>query len=445
VRGLAALALLTLLLPWVPLRAAAQAGESFELRKVERLHLDDIDAGRDGERAVELYVRALTRYGEPVGEQGELRPVDLAIRDAEERIDPEDVEITTLAKSGRGVTCVIAIDASRTMQGEPFERARAAALELVALLEPQDRVAVVAISEQARVVSGFSASQAAARLELERLEVDGEALRTLLYDGVHQAVDLLRQTSSLPRRAFAIVFSDGKDGGSQRTLDEVIAFAKGDERRSPALVFTIGYARFGGEGLASLERLARETNADFLQATSTIHLSSFFAEIWKQMKGSYVVRYPGDLDGEIHNVEISIDGQTAKRSARYPAIGGPSSPYWLVVGAVALVALLALLLLLRGRSAGRLVFRNGPLAGSAVPLRRGVTRIGAIPENNDVVLQSHTVSRYHAVVHRRGRRVEIEDLNSTNGTFVNGAPVRASPLRPGDKVRIADVDLVYER
>lgn len=441
-RGLTALGLL-ILLAWLPLCAFAQAEESFELRKVERLHLDDIDAGREGERMVELYVRALTRYGEPVDQ---LRPIDLAIRDADERVDPEDVEITSLAKSGRGVTCVIAIDISRTMQGEPFERARAAALELVALLEPQDRVAVVAISEQARVVSPFSASQAAAKLELERLAVDEEALRTLLYDGVHQAVALLRQTQtpSLPRRAFVIVFSDGKDGGSQRSLEQVIEFAQGGEHESPALVFTIGYARFGGEGLASLDRLARETNADFLQATSTIHLSSFFAEIWKQMKGSYVVRYPGDLDGEIHGVEISIDGQTAKRSARYPAIGTPLPPYLFVGGGVLLVALVALLLM-RGRSAGKLVFRSGPLAGSAVPLRRGVTRIGAIPENNDVVLQSQTVSRYHAVVHRRGRRVEIEDLNSTNGTFVNGTPVRASPLRPGDKVRIADVDLVYER
>ena len=439
-RALTALALLGLF-AGIPLRAAAQAEDSFELKKVERLHLDDIDAGRDGERVVELYVRALTRYGEPVEA---LRAVDLAIRDGDERIDPGDVELTSLAKSGRGVTCVIAIDVSRTMQGEPFERAKAAARELVELLEPQDRVAIVAISEQARVVSAFSASQAAAKLELERLAVDSESLRTLLYDGVYHAVEVLRQTPTLPRRAFAIVFSDGKDGGSQRSLEQVIEFAKGDERRPPALVFTIGYARFGGEGLASLERLAKETNADFLQATSTIHFSSFFAEIWKQMKGSYVVRYPGDLDGELHNVEISVDNQTARRTARYPKIGRPLSPYLFVGGGVVLLAGIALLLL-RGRSAGRLVFHTGPLAGRSVPLRRGATRIGAIPENNDVVLQSGTVSRYHAVIHQRGSRVEIEDLNSTNGTFVNGTPVRASPLRPGDKVRIADVDLVYER
>jgi len=440
VRALAALALLALF-AGSPVRAAAQAEDSFELKKVERLRLDDIEAGREGERVVELYLRALTRYGEPVEQ---LHAPHLAIRDANEAINPKDVELVTLAKSGRGVTCVIAIDVSRTMQGEPFERARAAALELVGLLEPQDRVAIVAISDEARVVSQFSASQAAAKLGLEQLSVDSEALQTLLYDGVYKAVELLHQPS-LPRRSFAIVFSDGKDGGSQRSLDQVIEFAKGDEHRPPALVFTIGYARFGGEGLASLDRLAKETNADFLQATSTIHFSSFFAEIWKQMKGSYVVRYPGDLDGELHNVEVSIDNQTARRAARYPKFAWRPSPKLIVVGGVVLVAGIALLFMLRGRSAGKLVFHTGPLAGRSVPLRRGVTRIGAIPENNDVVLQSGTVSRYHAAIHCRGGRVEIEDLNSTNGTFVNGTPVRASPLRSGDKVRIADVDLVYER
>lgn len=436
-RALAAFAL-SIGLSWCALGGAAQA---FEFKKVERLHLDDIEAGRDEQRVVELYVRALTRYGEPVEE---LHPAHLKIRDANETIDPDDVELVTLAKSGRGVTCVIAIDVSRTMNGEPFERARAAALELVALLEPQDRVAVVAISEQGRVVSPFTASQAATKLELENLTVDSESLQTRLYDGVYQAIELLRQSDSLPRRSFVIVFSDGKDGGSLKSLDQVIASARGDEKRPPTLVFTIGYARFGGEGLSSLDRLAKETNADYLQAASTIHLSSFFGEIWKQMKGSYVVRYPGDLDGKTHKVEITVDEQTAQRSATYPRIPPPWWPYLLVAGGVVLLALVALLLM-RGRAAGKLVFHNGPLAGKSVPLRRGSTRIGAIPENNDVVLQSATVSRYHAVVHARGSRVEIEDLNSMNGTLVNGAPVRASALRPGDKVRIADIDLVYER
>ena len=56
-----------------------------------------------------------------------------------------------------------------------------------------------------------------------------------------------------------------------------------------------------------------------------------------------------------------------------------------------------------------------------------------------------SVSKYHVMIYRKGRKVEIEDLNSLNGTFVNGTRVRISPLQSGDRIRIANVDLVYQR
>ena len=110
-----------------------------------------------------------------------------------------------------------------------------------------------------------------------------------------------------------------------------------------------------------------------------------------------------------------------------------------------LVAVVALILA-RGRGAGRLVIIAGPRAGEVIPVKGSTISIGAL-EDNDVVLSSDTVSRFHAAIHRKGRNVEIEDRNSVNGTFVNGIQVRGttSPLRPGDKIRIADVDMEYQR
>jgi VWFA-related protein len=427
------------------LPGAAQDASGFEIRKVERLHLDDIETGLDGKRVVELYLRALTRYDDPVDD---LRPVDLAIRDNDEviELDNDDKDaIATVAELGRGMTCVIAIDTSRTMKGEPFDRAKAAALKLLEEhIESRDRVAVVAFSDDARVVVGFDASRAEARVELEALQVDERSLRTVLYDGVHTGIELIRKRQDLPRRSFLIVFSDGKDGGSQRSLEQVIEEAKGSDVHPPTLVFTIGYSRFGAEGMSSLDRLARETQADFLPATSTIHLASFFGGVWNQMQRSFVIRYDGDLDGELHTVEVSVDGQTTRHTTRYKKIAAPIWPYLAVAAGVLLLGALVWLLT-RGRSAGRLVFQTGPRAGEVIPLRRGRTRIGAIPENNDIVIPSEAVSRYHAVIYRKRGRLEIEDKGSSNGTFVNGTSVKASPLEPRDRVRLADVEMVYER
>lgn len=53
-----------------------------------------------------------------------------------------------------------------------------------------------------------------------------------------------------------------------------------------------------------------------------------------------------------------------------------------------------------------------------------------------VVLAEDMVSRKHARLTIRGERVRIEDLGSTNGTFVNGERVKSAELKPGDRILI---------
>jgi pSer/pThr/pTyr-binding forkhead associated (FHA) protein len=63
-------------------------------------------------------------------------------------------------------------------------------------------------------------------------------------------------------------------------------------------------------------------------------------------------------------------------------------------------------------------------------------QIGRDP-SNDVVLASPNVSRFHAQVERVGQRYRVEDLRSSNGTFVNGERIDGSVwLKPEDTIRI---------
>ncbi|HYN88848.1 MAG TPA: FHA domain-containing protein, partial [Ardenticatenaceae bacterium] len=52
-------------------------------------------------------------------------------------------------------------------------------------------------------------------------------------------------------------------------------------------------------------------------------------------------------------------------------------------------------------------------------VRDDLTAIGRWPDN-DVVLPDRTVSRHHAQIRKVGTQFLLEDLESTNGTFVNG-------------------------
>jgi DNA-binding response OmpR family regulator len=59
---------------------------------------------------------------------------------------------------------------------------------------------------------------------------------------------------------------------------------------------------------------------------------------------------------------------------------------------------------------------------------------------NDVVITSKRVSREHARVRRAGWRILLEDLGSTNGTYLNGERLHEPvQLRDGDQIKVGDV------
>jgi DNA-binding NtrC family response regulator len=89
-----------------------------------------------------------------------------------------------------------------------------------------------------------------------------------------------------------------------------------------------------------------------------------------------------------------------------------------------------------------LVLLDTERAGTVFPLSGEVLRIGKAPEN-DVVIDHPTVSRHHLVVRRHGDRFLVQDLDSTNGTFLDGAQVREAYLRPGALLEVGDVRLRF--
>jgi VWFA-related protein len=418
--------------------AAQDDATGFSLQEVERLRVDDAEAGVGGERVVELYVRALTAVGDPVDD---LHAAHIAIRDNDEAIDRGSVTAKRLGEVHRGVTWVIAIDTSRTMLGETFDHAKAAAIEMLDRVGNYDRIAIVTFAQTVEVMARFEDTPNTVRTRLEALTVDAGGLKTLLNDGLFESLELIRAAKTRPRRAAVIVFSDGEDTGSGHELSQVLEVA----RAAKVQVYTIGYARFGGTGLATLEQIARETDADYQHVESPADLQKFFGAIWDRITRSYLVRYPAAMDGKLHTVKVSVDAQTAEIQVPYPRISGPIWPWAGAAGAVLALAIGALVVG-RLRSAGRLVFIDGPRNGEVHALHRGRLRIGSI-EGNEIVIPSMAVSRYHAELHVSGRHVEIVDLHSANGTHINGNRVdrTALTLRPGDRIRIADVELVYER
>ncbi len=82
-------------------------------------------------------------------------------------------------------------------------------------------------------------------------------------------------------------------------------------------------------------------------------------------------------------------------------------------------------------------------SGQEHALEGTLTRIGRGIEN-EIVIVSKLSSREHAHVRREGRRIFLEDQNSTNGTYLNGERIQGGvPLRDGDKITIGGLHFEF--
>ncbi|MFO0601280.1 MAG: FHA domain-containing protein [Myxococcaceae bacterium] len=83
-----------------------------------------------------------------------------------------------------------------------------------------------------------------------------------------------------------------------------------------------------------------------------------------------------------------------------------------------------------------LKFISGKYQGGEFPLKGDKQLIIGRSSELDIVLVEDMVSRKHAKITLQAGKITIEDLGSTNGTFVNGEKVKSSRLKEGDRILV---------
>lgn len=91
----------------------------------------------------------------------------------------------------------------------------------------------------------------------------------------------------------------------------------------------------------------------------------------------------------------------------------------------------------------RLVLKFEGAVQKEVPLGNRPVTIGRGPDN-DIPVDNLAVSTYHARVYLEAGRLVVEDLNSLNGTFVNGLRVERAMLNDGDAIEIGKHHIVVD-
>src|SRR5215208_4345041 len=101
--------------------------------------------------------------------------------------------------------------------------------------------------------------------------------------------------------------------------------------------------------------------------------------------------------------------------------------------------------MIQGGDSFRFIVRRGPQPNQIYELNKDIITLGR-DITNDIVINDPEVSRHHCRLTRGGGGYTLEDLGSTNGTFVNGQRLTgARPLSGGDMIGLGEtVTLGYE-
>ena len=90
----------------------------------------------------------------------------------------------------------------------------------------------------------------------------------------------------------------------------------------------------------------------------------------------------------------------------------------------------------------RLAAIAGPLKGAVYTLDGAELTVGR-DAANDISVKDGSLSRRHCRVERRGGEFFVRDLESSNGTFVNGLPVKEKPLEHGDQIAAGNSRFIF--
>ena len=91
----------------------------------------------------------------------------------------------------------------------------------------------------------------------------------------------------------------------------------------------------------------------------------------------------------------------------------------------------------------RLVVLSEGLTGRSHELKAEKTTIGRV-EDNTFQIPDSSVSSHHCEILLRGSDIVVKDLNSTNGTFINGQQVTEATLKPSQILRLGQVEVRLE-
>jgi hypothetical protein len=340
---------------------------------------------------------------------------------------------------------VLALDVSASMQhNDPNREVSAAATALVERLGANDAAGLVVFGANATASRSLAPLAANGNRDALLREVGALQYReryTDLAAGVERALYELRSNGRPGARLVVVFMTDGimDTGSASRDADRTAWLTRDlleDARRLGVRIYAVAFSEQADYML--MRQMAVATGGEYYRATKAGEIAKVFETISAHLDREPATAPAGDA---------TTPAAAAPTPAPAPML--PVAPVWIVtgIGAIGAIGLTLVLVAMRRRArpvAIEATDRPAPTAPTAVllDLRTGARIPVAGPALtigrdglNDVVLASEMISAHHARIECRDRRFVVVDLESTNGTFVNGQRItEPTALKDGDRI-----------
>ena len=402
----------------------------------------------------------------------------------------DDNPVTTAEETrGQELNVMFFIDVSGSMKGPPLNDTKTSLLAFLRKTRKQDQFALTTFADEDKLKSSFENPRNQINEAVGNLNTEGK--QTRLYQALDNALKRGPRDDQRTRRIF-VVISDGKDEGSEVSLEQVIA----DSKASLVPIYAVYRGKTEPPFRAILDLLANAAGGKYFFTRNRRELADTLDTIYELEKSSLVVRftYPPDKAGATtDNAGIALkrpDGSilTANFSLNVPLpAGGGLNPLTLWAIGIILALLIgawAIWLWLKPRPeekpaegpvyipqepepeptpeppppsrrattvigqyfpiptadqpAAMLRGVAGPIEGQEYSVDKEIFSIGAGAGNDLSIGEDEFISREHAYLRFEKGSLFIFDKASRNGTFVNDDKVAQNGvvLHPGDHIRV---------
>ncbi|MEM5810126.1 MAG: VWA domain-containing protein [Candidatus Aenigmatarchaeota archaeon] len=222
----------------------------------------------------------------------------------------EQFSLTPIAGASVPISVALVIDRSGSMDGQPINDAKNAALIFVDSLRAGDRAAVISFNNQVTVDQPFTSDKNLLRSAINSIYAGG---LTAIYNAAYTALSLISSEPS--QRKAIILLTDGADNSSSISVDSVINYA--NFLNVP--IYTIGLGLTPGSSEEQvLIRIAQSTGGNYYYSPTSSQLGQIYRSISSQIQNQYKLTYTThnpNFDGSLRTVKIIVLYQSSVDSA----------------------------------------------------------------------------------------------------------------------------------